>query len=257
MSVPPTGTVTFLFTDIEGSTRLWERDSSAMQAALARHDEILRGTVEDHAGFVFKTVEDAFCSGHGGQVLLSLPTQELVRDQLPSGAGLRDLGERRLKDLFRPERVFQLVAPGLPEEFPSLRTLDTYRNNLPAQPTPLVGREREVSAICERLRSPEVRLLTLMGPGGTGKTRVGLQAAAELIEEYEGGVFFVPLATVADPALVASTAAQALGVTETDRWRRGSRNICATGRCSSCWTTSSRCWRRRRSWKGCWSRLHP
>jgi class 3 adenylate cyclase len=84
-------------------------------------------------------------AGHGGQVLLSLPTQKLVRVQLPSGAGLRDLGEKRLKDLFRPERVFQLVAPGLPEEFSPLRTLDAYRNNLPAQPTPLVG--REVTAI--------------------------------------------------------------------------------------------------------------
>ncbi len=278
MVAPPSGTVTFLFTDIEGSTSLWERDTSAMQSALARHDEILRGTVEDHAGFVFKMVGDAFCcafptapealeaaldiqrglsteewareigplrvraalhtgaaeerggdyfgpplnrvarllsAGHGGQILLSLPTQELVRDQLPSGAGLRDLGEKRLKDLFRPERVFQLTAPDLPSEFPSLRTLESLRNNLPLQPTPLVGREREVAAVCERLRSPEVRLLTLTGPGGTGKTRVGLQAAAELIEAYEGGVFFVPLATVADPSLVASSVAGALGVTET------------------------------------------
>jgi class 3 adenylate cyclase len=273
----PTGTVTFLFTDIEGSTKLWERDAEAMKAALVRHDEILREAIEDKGGFVFKTVGDAFCcafptapdaikaalsaqrslcteewnegctirarmalhtgtvearggdyygppvnrvarllsAGHGGQTLLSHAIQELVRDELPSGTNLRDLGEKRLKDLFRPERVFQVIAPGLPSEFPPLRTLDAYRNNLPLQPTPLVGREREVEAVCERLRSPDVRLLTLVGPGGTGKTRVGLQAAVELLEEFEGGVFLVALAAIADPALVGSTIARALGLTET------------------------------------------
>src|SRR5215203_979910 len=173
---PPTGTVTFLFTDIEGSTKLWEESTQAMQAALSRHDEILKNAIEERGGYVFKTVGDAFCAAfptasnaleaalsaqraffaaewneseplrvrmalhtgaeeerdgdyfgpplnrvarllsaaHGGQVLLSLPTQELVRDQLPSEVGLRDLGEHRLKDLFRPERVFQLTAPDLP-----------------------------------------------------------------------------------------------------------------------------------------------
>jgi ATP-dependent Clp protease ATP-binding subunit ClpA len=128
-------------------------------------------------------------AGHGGQTLLSHAIQELVRDELPSGTNLRDLGEKRRKVLFRPERVFQVIAPGLPAEFPPLRTLDAYRNNLPLQPTPLVGREREVEAVCERLRSPDVRLLTLVGPGGTGKTRVGLQAAAELLEDFPDGVF--------------------------------------------------------------------
>jgi class 3 adenylate cyclase len=175
---PPTGTLTFLFTDIEGSTKLWEHDAPAMQAALARHDEVLRWAIEEHGGHVFKTVGDAFCcafptapdaleaaletqrrllsseweqtgplrvrmalhtgaaeerdgdyfgppvnrvarllsGAHGGQVLLSLPAQELVRDQLPEGTSLRDLGEYRLKDLFRPERVFQLLAPELPSE---------------------------------------------------------------------------------------------------------------------------------------------
>jgi class 3 adenylate cyclase len=171
---PPAGTVTFLFTDIEGSTRMWEDDAPAMRAALARHDEILQSTIEDHGGYVFKTVGDAFCctfstapdaleaaletqrlllkeqwgesgplrvrmalhmgtaeerdedyfgppvnrvarllsAAHGGQVLLSLPTHEMVRDQLPAGMSLAELGEHRLKDLFRPERVFQLSAPG-------------------------------------------------------------------------------------------------------------------------------------------------
>ncbi len=226
MSGQPTGTVTFLFTDIEGSTSLWERDPKRMQAALARHDGILQKAIEVNGGHIFKTVGDAFCAafptaadaldaalsaqralfsegwyegfaikarmalhtgtveerggdyfgpsvnrvarllsaGHGGQTLLSHATQELVQDQLPSEVNLRDLGERRLKDLFRPERVFQLLAPDLPTEFPPLRTLDAHGNNLPVQPTPLVGREREVAEVCERLLSPEVRLLTLTGP---------------------------------------------------------------------------------------------
>jgi len=195
---PPTGTVTFLFTDIEGSTKLWERHPEAMRTALARHDEILRDATEQHGGYVFKTVGDAFCcafptapdaleaaleaqqtllgeewegtgplrvrialhtgaaeerdgdyfgptlnrvarllsTAHGGQVLLSRFTQELVRDQLPAGTSLRNLGEHRLKDLFKPERVFQLSAPDLPSEFPSLMTLEAYRTNFPLQPTP-------------------------------------------------------------------------------------------------------------------------
>ncbi len=277
MPVPPTGTVTFLFTDIEGSTRMWERDAAAMQVALARHDEILQSTIEERGGYVFKTVGDAFCAafatatdaleaalvaqrallaeeweegcairvrvalhtgavderggdyfgppvnrvarllsaGHGGQTLLSLATQELVRDGLPKGTELRDMGERYLKDLFRPEHVFQLLAPDLPSNFPPLKTLDARRNNLPTQPTPLVGRERELGEVAGLVRRGEVRLLTLVGPGGTGKTRLGLQAAAELLDEFEGGVFFVALAPVADPGLVASTIAGALGVIET------------------------------------------
>jgi predicted ATPase/class 3 adenylate cyclase len=276
MSSPPTGTVTFLFTDIEGSTRLWERHTQAMRRALSRHDEILRRVTEEQGGYVFKTVGDAFCcafstatdaleaaleaqrrlisseweqteplrvrmalhmgvaeerdgdyfgpplnrvarlmsAAHGGQVLLSLPTQELVRDQLPAGAALMDLGEKHLKDLFRPERVFQLLAPELPSEFPPLRTLDAYRNNLPLQPTPLIGREKAVAEVCERLSHPEIRLLTLTGAGGTGKTRLGLQAAAELTEEFDDGVFFVSLAAISDPQLVVGAVAGTLGVKE-------------------------------------------
>jgi predicted ATPase len=147
-------------------------------------------------------------------VLLSLPTQELVRDQLPAGTTLRDLGEHRLKDLFRPERVFQVLASGLPSEFPSLRTLNAYRNNLSLQPTPLIGRKREVAEVYERLLRPEVRLLTLTGVGGTGKTRLGLQAAAELTEQFEDGVFFVSLAAIRDPQLVVPAMAATLGVKE-------------------------------------------
>jgi len=272
----PTGTVTFLFTDVEGSTNLWERYPLAMQAAIARHDEILREVMDASDGFVFKTVGDAFCvafssapyaleaalaaqrallseewektgplrvrmalhtgsaderggdyfgpplnrvarllsAGHGGQVLLSSATQELVRDALPEGTKLRDLGKRRLKDLFRPERVFQAVTPGIPSSFPPLKTLDARINNLPAQPTPLVGRERELREVCGLLSEKEVRLLTLTGPGGIGKTRLGLQVAAELLNEFEDGVFFVALAPITDPALVASAIAEALGVVE-------------------------------------------
>jgi predicted ATPase/class 3 adenylate cyclase len=267
-------TVTFLFTDVEGSTKLWERGPEAMSRALSRHDELLREAVEAHGGFVFKTVGDAFyvafssapeaveaaleaqrsllaekweqtgplkvrlalhtgtaeerdgdyfgptlnrvarllSAGHGGQVLLSLSTQELVRDQLPLGAGLRDLGVRRLKDLFGPEHVFQLTAPGLPSSFPPLKTLDVRLNNLPIQPTPLIGREREVAEIADLLRHGDVRLLTLTGTGGTGKTRLALQSAAELIDEFEDGVFLVPLASISDSDLVASTVAGALSV---------------------------------------------
>jgi predicted ATPase/class 3 adenylate cyclase len=273
---PPTGTVTFLFTDIEGSTKLWEHDAQAMQAALARHDEILRDAIEERGGYVFKTIGDAFCAAfptapealeaalesqrglvssegeqigplrvrmalhtgaaeerdgdyfgppvnrvarllsaaHGGQVLLSLATQELVRDASPVDARLEDLGERRLKDLFRPERVFQITTPDLPSEFPPLRTLESLRNNLPLQPTPLVGREREVEEVCERLRQEDIRLLTLTGPGGTGKTRLALQAAADLLEDFEDGVFFVYLAATTDPDLFLTQVAGALGLQE-------------------------------------------
>jgi predicted ATPase/class 3 adenylate cyclase len=273
----PTGTLTFLFTDIEGSTKLWEHDAPAMQVALTRHDEILKGAIEERGGYVFKTVGDAFCcafwtatealdaaleiqrtlcdeewqetdpfrvrmalhtgaaqerdgdyfgrpvnrvarllsAAHGGQVLLSLPAQELVRDQLPRGTTLRDLGEHRLKDLFRPERVFQLLAPELPSEFPPLRTLDSYRNNLPLQPTPLIGREKEVSEVCDLLRGEETRLLTLTGPGGIGKTRLALQTAADLLDDLPDGAFFAQLATLTEAELFLPAVAETLGVRET------------------------------------------
>jgi predicted ATPase/class 3 adenylate cyclase len=272
----PSGTVTFLFTDVEGSTKLWERYPEAMEASMARHDELLRGVMESSGGFVFKTIGDAFCvafpsaphaleaalaaqrallseareqtgplrtrmalhtgsaderagdyfgapvnriarllsAGHGGQILLSSATKELVRDALPEGASLRDLGERRLKDLFRPERVFQLLSPELPTTFPPLKTLDARTNNLPSQPTPLVGRERELGGVRQLMRTEGVRVLTLTGPGGIGKTRLGLQVGAELLDEFEDGVFFVALATITEPALVASAIAEALGVVE-------------------------------------------
>jgi hypothetical protein len=176
------------------------------------------GTAEERGGDYFgppvNRVARLLSAAHGGQVLLSLTAQELVRDELPEGVALKDLGKRRLKDLFRPEHIFQVIAPDVPSSFPPVNTLDVRANNLPAQPTPLLGREREVAEVAEQLRRPDVRLLTLTGPGGTGKTRLGLQIAADLVDEFEHGAFFIGMAPISDPSLVASTIAGALGVVE-------------------------------------------
>src|SRR5215204_3154934 len=191
----------------------WE-ESRPLLVRMALHT----GAAQERDGVYFgpplNRVARLLSAAHGGQVLLSLPTQELVRDVLPLDSELRDLGEHRLKDLARPERVYQLVAPDLPADFPSLRTLESRPNNLPMQPTLLVGREREVEDVRGRLLAPEVRLLTLTGPGGTGKSRLALQSAADLMEEFENGVFFVALATLTDHTLVTSSVAQVLGVRE-------------------------------------------
>jgi predicted ATPase/class 3 adenylate cyclase/Tfp pilus assembly protein PilF len=276
-AVLPSGTVTFFFTDIEGSTQLWEQRPEAMGQALARHDTLLRNAVEFHGGVIFKTTGDGICAvftraadaltatlaaqhafqqemwgetgslhvrmalhtgaadlrsgdyfgspvnrvarllaaGHGGQILLSLAAEELVRDELPALVELRDLGIHRLKDLTRPEHIFQVVTSSLPAEFPPLKTLNAYFNNLPVQPTPLIGREAEVAQVCALLRHPQTRLVTLTGPGGVGKTRLALQIAAELVDVYPSGVYFVPLEPISDPAFVITAIMQALGITET------------------------------------------
>ena len=268
--MPPTGTITFLFSDIEGSSRKWEQQPDAMRVALAAHDRILREAFEARGGYVFKTVGDAFCvafdtaqdaltaalesqralhaaswegigemkvrmalhtgaaehrdgdyfgqalnrvsrilsTGHGGQVLLSLPTQELVRDLLPAGAQLRHLGEHRLRDLARAEQIFQLVAGDLPSQFPALRSLESVPNNLPVQLTSFIGREREMAEVKRLLGS--TRLLTLTGMGGTGKTRLSLQVAADLFDQFRDGVWLVEFATIADADLVLETVAGAL-----------------------------------------------
>jgi predicted ATPase/DNA-binding SARP family transcriptional activator len=268
------GTLTFLFTDIEGSSQLWERYPVGMREALQHHDCLLRQAIECHGGLIFKTVGDAFYAvfatapvalaatlvaqqalqteewgetgslrvrmalhtgiaeqregdyfgptlnrvarlldaGHGAQVLLSLPTEELVRDALPEGASLRPLGEHRLKDLVRPERVFQLLHPHLPSVFPPLRSLEAFVHNLPVQWTSFIGREQEMEEVKRLL--PTSPLLTLSGAGGCGKTRLALQIAADLLEAYSDGVWLVELAALSEPALVPQTVAAALGVPE-------------------------------------------
>jgi predicted ATPase/class 3 adenylate cyclase len=272
----PSGTVTLLFTDIAGSTRLWERFPSEMPDAITRHNELLLAACEQHHGFVFKNTGDGMCAafadpsdalaaaiagqralaaervgavsslavrmalhtgavhsrkndylgqplnrtarlmdaGHGGQVLLSRATQELVRDALPADVTLRDMGEHRLRDLSSPEQIFQVVAPGLATEFPPLRTLNTRITNLPVQPTTLVGREEEVARLRALLLRADVRLATLTGPGGTGKTRLALQVAADLLDEFADGVFFVDLAATRTTELVLAAVARALGLRE-------------------------------------------
>ncbi|MFN2462011.1 MAG: adenylate/guanylate cyclase domain-containing protein, partial [Candidatus Velthaea sp.] len=271
----PTGTVTFVFSDIEGSTHRWERDRAGMQTAVRRHDALMRTAIEAHGGYVFKTIGDAFCAvfwrpeeamgaaldaqrtlgaedfsavggvrvrmalhtgtsderdgdyfgpavnrvarllaiGHGGQVLVSGTAADLLQGEMPPQSSLRDLGAHRLKDLARPEQVYQLVATDLPQTFPALRSLDALPNNLPRQLTSFVGRDEELAEITELIkRSP---LVTLVGTGGAGKTRCALQVGAELLDGSGDGVWLVELAPTSDPSLVASVIAQALNVQET------------------------------------------
>ena len=185
-----------------------------LRVRMALHTGVVEERDGDYFGLPLSRVARLLAAGHGGQILLSLATEELVREQLPPEVALRDLGVHRLKDLSLPEQIFQLVAPDLPSSFPPLQTLDAHRTNLPAQPTPLIGREREIAAMAALLRRADVRLVTLTGPGGTGKTRLALQVAAELLDDFADGVYFVNLAPISDPSLVATTIAQTLGVAE-------------------------------------------
>jgi predicted ATPase/class 3 adenylate cyclase len=272
----PAGTVTFLFTDIADSTRLWAQHPAAMRGALARHDAIVRAAIEQGGGRVFKTGGDAFhavfadatgalaaalaaqrgllaepwpetgalavrmalhsgtaelrdgdyfghalnqtarilAASHGGQILLSAASWELTRDHLRSDIAVRDLGAYWLKGLPRPEQIYQVTAPELPADFPRLISLDRLTTNLPVPVTGFVGREREAAALRDLLRREDVRLVTLTGPGGTGKTRLSIQVAAALEGDFADGAWFVDLAPISDPELVPSAIAQALGVRE-------------------------------------------
>jgi len=189
-------------------------ETGSLHGRVALHTGSITPHDGDYVGLPVNRLRCMLEAGHSGQILLSRVTQELVRDELPPGVNLLDLGEHQLKDLIRSEHIFQLAAPDLPDDFPPLVTLDQVRTNLPMQPTPFTGREQEVAAVRALLSRGDVRLVTLTGPGGAGKSRLALQTAAELIEEFADGVYFVTLAPISDPALVISTIAQTLDVKE-------------------------------------------
>ena len=270
----PTGTVTFLLTDVEGSTRLWEANANTMGQTLAAHDRIIADAVTGHRGSllkqkgegdstfsVFARASDAAAAAiacqramasmawpegselrvriavhtgeaelrdgdyygptvnrtarlrataHGGQIVLSQAAADLVRDKLPNGIDLNDLGVHRLPDLGRPETVFGLVHPELPSTFPPLRSIDAFPGNLPVQLTSFVGRDREMKSIAEGFNTS--RLITLTGTGGVGKTRLAVQVAAEMLPTYPAGVWLCELAAVADPASMLQAFAVSLGI---------------------------------------------
>ena len=272
----PTGTVTLLFTDMEGSTRLLQHLGERYSDVLAACRRLLRAAYHQHHGHEVDTQGDAFfvafaratdavsaavaaqralashswpegvnvrvrmglhtgepersiegyvgldvhraarimSAAHGGQVLLSQVTRDLVEQSLPADVSLQDLGEHRLKDLGSPSHLYQLIIPDLEASFPPLKTLDSYAHNLPIQPTPFIGREKVVSTILQHLLRQEVRLLTLTGPGGVGKTRLGLQVAAEVSDQFKDGTWFVSLAPLSDPDLVIPTIGETLAVRE-------------------------------------------
>jgi predicted ATPase/class 3 adenylate cyclase len=275
MAPRPTGTVTFLFTDIEGSTRLLHALGDAYASVRGQHDTIIRDAIAACGGTEVDTAGDSFFAvfpsprgaiqaavtaqralaghdwpagsslrvrmglhtgegvlsgtgyvgmdvhraariagaAHGGQVILSSATHGLVEHSLPDGTSLRDLGEHRLKDIPNAEHLFDLVFDGLETEFPPPRTLDARPNNLPAQLTSFVGREEQVAEITTLFG--RTRLLTLTGPGGTGKSRLALRVATDTLGDYRDGCFFVDLSPITDPVLVPDAIARALGVTET------------------------------------------
>jgi predicted ATPase/class 3 adenylate cyclase len=276
----PSGTVTFLFTDIEGSTRLWQEKPEAMSIAHARHDEILREAIELNHGYVFQTVGDSFSAAfhntidalravlatqralqtseflknsdisvllrvrmglhtgkaevlpngkyegyttiastqrvmsaaHGGQILLTQTTYDLLQHELPNEVTLRDMGEHRLKDLRAPLRLYQLNAPDLLHNFPTIKSLDTLPNNLPAQLTSFIGREKEIQEIASAIDS--ARLVTLTGSGGTGKTRLSIEVGTQLLSKFSNGVWLIELAPLSDESQIIPALAEAFGLQE-------------------------------------------
>ena len=275
----PSGTVTFLFTDIEGSTRLAQEYANDLSALLARHKEILNQAIEAYHGHVFQIVGDSFSAAfdtatnalkaatdaqrllyeeawspepikvrmgihtgaaqvaedssiegpyagyatlamtqrivsaaHGGQILLSQTTRDLVWEQLPPDITLRDMGEHRLKDLLHPIHLYQVTAHDLPADFPPLKTLEAFPHNLPAQLTSFIGRETQLAEAKQLLAN--TRLLTLTGPGGTGKTRLSLKIAQDRLSSFNDGVWFIELAPLTDPSLIPQTIATIFGLRE-------------------------------------------
>jgi len=190
------------------------RATGPLRVRIVLHTGATQERDEDYFGPPLNRAARLLAVGHGGQILLSRATEELVCDTLPALVTLRDLGTHRLKDLLRPEHIFQLIVQGLPDTFPPLKTLDAHPTNLPTQATTLIGRERDIVAARDLVQRDEVRLLTLTGPGGTGKTRLALQVAAELLDTFVDGVYVVALAPINDANLVASTIVQTLGVRE-------------------------------------------
>ncbi len=269
---PPSGTVTFLLTDLEGSTRIWEQDPEAMKAAMVRHDELLEKIIAANQGFIFSRMGDGMAASfstardavaaavdfqaalaqedwatgdplrariglhtdeavvvndnnyvsqpvnraarlmtaaHGGQIVVSGATESLVHEGLPAGSRLTDLGEHRLRDLGHPLRVFQLSYTGQVDEFPPLRTLDSFPGNLPAQVSSFIGRHDEVAKVIAAMRNS--RIVTITGVGGVGKTRLSLQVAADLLPEYRDGAWLIELAPIRDPDGVPDAVAAVFG----------------------------------------------
>jgi len=163
----------------------------------------IQASGEYHGYLTMSQVQRLMSAGHGGQVLVSHATQEFIRTEMPEGVTLRDMGERRLKDMVHPEHIYQLVIANLPSDFPPIKTLDVTRHNLPAQMTSFIGREKELAEINQALN--EHRLVTLTGSGGAGKTRLSLQVGTECLDQFLDGVWLAELAPVTDPALIPQT----------------------------------------------------
>jgi predicted ATPase/class 3 adenylate cyclase/DNA-binding CsgD family transcriptional regulator len=190
------------------------REGSPIRLRMAVHTgEVQLRNESNYIGVAINRTARIRATGHGGQLLLSQVTHDLVADRLPEGVAFEDLGVHRLKDLSRPERIFQVLHPDLAHEFPPLRSLDSLPNNLPVQRTSFIGRTRELAELQSLLDT--TRTLTLSGSGGAGKSRLAVQLGAELLDRFEDGVWFVPLASVQEDAGVAQQTATALGLAET------------------------------------------
>ena len=271
----PSGTVTFLFTDIEGSTKLSQEHPEEMPALLARHNEILNQAIEAHSGYVFQIVGDSFSAsfhsaadalnaalaaqrdvqneswnptpikvrmgihtgpaqitennsytgyatialaqrvmsaGHGGQTLLSQTTHDLIVNNLPTGVQLTDMGMHNLKDVLQTQRLYQIEISGLPSSFPPLKTQKIENHNLPIKLTSFIGRERELAEAKKKLS--EARLLTLIGPGGTGKTRLSLRVVADQLDKFKDGIWVIELASISNPDHIVSAMALVFNLRE-------------------------------------------